>query len=763
MCWSIRLLALGCLFFPPAWGQQPVRSKDRVRPERSVIVLLERGPSLDPLRGAILARRPATEVDRIVAALEAETRRLQAPVRREIRRLGGRVTAQWWIVPGLAARVPADVVPRLAALPGVEAIHPDRVWRARLTVATNAAHHASDQANQRVVQGVKVRGRRVSVALLDTGVDADMGGSGRPHRSYFPGGDPRNRTGGGLGGSLLKALFVTSKKGTQLLKPEDAHGHGTFVSGAVAANKWHADSRIDDGVAPDAWLVSVKMADDTGAAFSSWIVSAWQIVASQRARHRIVAANNSFSGSPRLDDPVQRALDSVARNADVLVTVSAGNQGANTANSQHAFNGLAVGSIDKGSKLVSGFSARGPLAGTQRTYPDIAAVGKDLYSTLRDREDAFSQASGTSFAAPLVAGAAALVRQADPKLTALETRAILLNSTDPRADRNAYGAGILRCDRAVDAAIRHDVQTLRLTNPARLRLVKFPALKGQTRTVTLTWMRDPASQPKTADNLDLRVLDPAGRPLVASRSPQTPWERVTFTAPSDGLYAAEVRWAGNVVGARTVTFALAGVGKACIGRSTLTGISPGQTASAAPAAITLTGTNLETAIKVSVGGLAVTDFTVLSATQIRFTPPAPAPIGIVPVTVTTACGVTNALALRVSGTHPARLSGPVTVQRGTRATYSALGDRNWSVLLLLSTSPLPSRAPGIVDLRIGAGFTRLWTVGAMTCDFRGRAALTLPFPSHLASAPLWFQAIHYDARNLSVPLESTNVVFTIVP
>jgi subtilisin family serine protease len=147
----------------------------------------------------------------------------------------------------------------------------------------------------------------------------------------------------------------------------------------------------------------------------------------------------------------------------VFVTLSAGNTGADLSFAHGAYNALVVGASFVTSKqpyVFPGFvtSAVGPLS-SGRTYPHVLAVGEALTCAALDNEAGSIDSYGTSGAAALVAGTAALVRQVAPDLTALEVKALLLNTSEAVAlgNPNAAGYGYLRSDRAAQAALDGEV------------------------------------------------------------------------------------------------------------------------------------------------------------------------------------------------------------------------------------------------------------------------------------------------------------------
>ncbi len=120
--------------------------------------------------------------------------------------------------------------------------------------------------------------------------------------------------------------------------------------------------------------------------------------------------------------------------------------------------------------LLSYYSSMGPSAGDSSVKPDMVAVGTDIYMAAQTYDPAggqysstrYADASGTSFAAPMVAGAAALVKQKHPTWTPAQIRSALINSASQDVtqddsgdtiDVQWMGAGKLDAGAAVNAVV----------------------------------------------------------------------------------------------------------------------------------------------------------------------------------------------------------------------------------------------------------------------------------------------------------------------
>jgi len=220
--------------------------------------------------------------------------------------------------------------------------------------------------------------------------------------------------------------------------PQDDAGHGSHVAGIAAAVVGNGLGVA--GVANEP-LMAVKVLDSTGQGRESDVAFGLVWCATHGAKVALMAL--SADGTTTF----KRAL-AFASQKDVLLVASAGNGGpcascvAFPASDPHV---LAVAALDK-TLAPASFSAKGAKVG-------ISAPGVDIASTFAG--NAYRSGSGTSQAAAFVAGAAALVRDANPSLSAAQAQAALVagaRDIGPAGPDPAYGAGLLDVRAALAAA-----------------------------------------------------------------------------------------------------------------------------------------------------------------------------------------------------------------------------------------------------------------------------------------------------------------------
>lgn len=232
-----------------------------------------------------------------------------------------------------------------------------------------------------------------------------------------------------LAANLLPGRSFFNSTETQESNDVDASGHGSHVAGIIAAA---ANNGIGgSGMAPNAKILPIKVLDQAGQGDARDVAAGVRFAADNGAK----VINLSLGGStesPSLTQAIQYANDKGA-----LVVAAAGNGGATDKPKWPASLDLtiAVTAVDT-SKNATSFDQRGD-------YIDIAAPGAGIVSTAKGEYVALS---GTSMAAGFVAGAAALLFAAEPRVSNTQVREILLSTAtdigDPGRDQT-YGFGFL--------------------------------------------------------------------------------------------------------------------------------------------------------------------------------------------------------------------------------------------------------------------------------------------------------------------------------
>lgn len=335
-----------------------------------------------------------------------------------------------WIFNGIEVTATPEVIDELATRSDVGEVQANLTITAPEPPAAPTAAPAETNValvNAPALWDLGYRGQGIVVANMDTGVDLShpelaarwRGGT----NSWF---DPN---------------------GQHPTTPTDVNGHGTRTMGVMVGGDAGGTSI---GMAPDATWIAVKIFNDADVATSTgihqgfqWLLDPDGNLATADAPHVV---DNSWTTSAfgcNLDFQLDlRAL----RAAGILPVFAAGNFGpsgstsVSPANNPEAF---AVGATDD-FDLIYSSSSRGPSACGQPVYPQLTAPGVGVRTT--DLSGLYFSATGTSIAAPHVAGGLALLLDAFPGLpverqeAALESAAVDLGASG--AD-DVYGYGRL--------------------------------------------------------------------------------------------------------------------------------------------------------------------------------------------------------------------------------------------------------------------------------------------------------------------------------
>jgi serine protease AprX len=272
--------------------------------------------------------------------------------------------------------------------------------------------------------------------------------------------------------------------------PYDDAGHGTFVAGLIAGDGT-ASLPLDAGgsatvqfrgVAPQANIVSIKVLDSTGQGRVSSVMAGILWAIAHRQEYNIRVLNLSIGSNPAAPsdfDPIAQAAEFAWKHG-ITVVCAAGNEGEfgpggilSPGTSPYV---ITVGASDTrqtnrtGDDVVTYYSSAGPTLWDEYAKPDLVAPGNRLIS-LRvkgsfidttypqnlipvatyvpgapaDADPSYLMLSGTSTAAPVGAGVAALMIGADPRLSPDDVKVRMLRTADPLpgATRFQQGAGLL--------------------------------------------------------------------------------------------------------------------------------------------------------------------------------------------------------------------------------------------------------------------------------------------------------------------------------
>ncbi|MDT0266266.1 S8 family serine peptidase [Streptomyces sp. DSM 44915] len=352
-------------------------------------------------------------------------------------------------------------------------------------VRTAALDHSVPQIGAPAAWAAGFDGTGVTIAVLDSGID-----------TTHPDLDE---------GRVVAAANFTDTDGV-----EDRYGHGTHVA-SIAAGAGGAYT----GVAPGVALLNGKVLDDFGGGTDSQIIAGMEWAVEQGAD--IVNMSLGGDDTPE-EDPLEQAVNRLSAETDVLFVLSAGNSGPEpgTLGSPGTADGaLTVGSVDRDDALARSSSV-GPRPGDAGLKPDLTAPGVDIAAAAAEGSwladgaepagEGYLRLSGTSMAAPHVAGAAALLAQQHPEWSGERLKAALVASATPVDGYGAFQQGAGRAD--VAAAIGQTV----VAEPVSLGFgaQEWPHADNEPVTRELTY-RNLGDQDVTLD-LALTTVGPDGGP-----------------------------------------------------------------------------------------------------------------------------------------------------------------------------------------------------------------------------------------------------------
>ena len=383
-----------------------------------------------------------------------------------------------------AVSVPVRAVSPLAARGDIAYVSLDREVR---TLGHVSQTTGADAVRNQTSQGVSytLDGGSIGLAVLDSGID--------PLHVAFNNATSKTR--------VAASVDFTGENRT-----DDPYGHGTHVASLAAGNGKVAEGAYV-GVAPNVNIVNLRVLNSRGIGSVSGLLGALDWLLSNRTTYNVRVINMSL-GMPAVDsyvfDPVCQAVRHLV-DAGVVAVAAAGNNG-NDADGRKVYgqihapgnepSAITVGASNtfgtdaRADDVITTYSSRGPTRsfwadelGTKHydnlIKPDLVAPGNKIVAAQAAQNYLIAQnpslvagvssnaaraqmcLNGTSMAAPSAAGAAALLLQANPRLTPNLVKAVLMYTAQPLPGHNMFeqGAGQLNIEGAVRLAklIRPDL------------------------------------------------------------------------------------------------------------------------------------------------------------------------------------------------------------------------------------------------------------------------------------------------------------------
>jgi serine protease AprX len=334
-----------------------------------------------------------------------------------VRANGGKVAKQFRALRGVAAKVNGGQLQKLLHDPKVVAVTPDyklaaaayedaEMWR--YTVHADLLWNTIDPLTGLLGPGPQAP----AIAIVDSGIDATKLAD--------------------FGTRVVAHVNLSSSPAVNT----DDQGHGTMVAGIAAGA-----SALNPGIAQNAPLVDVRTADKDGMSYASDVIEAADWILQNKDQYNIKVANFSMSGASDTSfrfDPLNKAVEKLWFNG-VTVVVAAGNHGSETGPVSMAYAPgndpfvITVGAVDQHQNMDAYDDTRAPWSAYGYTSdgfskPDLVAPGRymvmpipvtsTIAQTVPDRVtdplNGYMWMSGTSFAAPVVAGAAAQILARHP-------------------------------------------------------------------------------------------------------------------------------------------------------------------------------------------------------------------------------------------------------------------------------------------------------------------------------------------------------------
>jgi serine protease AprX len=349
----------------------------------------------------------------------------------------GRVRREFkYVLDGIAADLTGNELVYLAKKAGVKSITPDGPVRTS-GFTTPSLWPLAIGADR--LWAAPLPGKTPAIAVIDTGVD-------------------KNRI-ADFGGRVLATVNFSSLKPDPSDSSSDYSGHGTLVAGLAAGA-----STVFPGVTPKANIVSLRVTNAEGKAVTSDVIAAADWIYENRGSYNIRVANfslNSPFGNYGLRDPLNETVRRLWLTGTVVVA-SAGNDGAGPVVAAPASEPfvITVGATDIAETATTADDTNAPWSSHGYTAegfakPELAAPGRYMAGPIASTSrlvrafpgrvvaPGYMWMSGTSFAAPVVSGAAAQILALNPSFTPNQVKGALMATARglPLAAPGSVGVG----------------------------------------------------------------------------------------------------------------------------------------------------------------------------------------------------------------------------------------------------------------------------------------------------------------------------------
>lgn len=366
--------------------------------------------------------------------------------------------------------VPYELLIKIESLPYVKEIFPNY----RISVALDESVpliNADDVRKMQDSSGENITGKGVTIVILDTGVNythPDLVDNIWINDDEIPdnGIDDDNN---GLIDDRVGFDFVNSEDNNgdgdyddpgdiNDPDPMDDHGHGTHCAGIAVGKGNYSDYKYV-GVAPDAKFYTFKIIDENNVGYFSDYSAAMDAAVDIGADIVSLSFGTKDPGTPT--DAFCEVADNVV-DAGIVVVAAAGNLGKDPDHKIHAITSpgcaqkvICVGATDNYDNIAD-FSSKGPVEWKENgenyymVKPDVVAPGVAITST--SMYGGYTTKQGTSMSTPHVAGAAALILQANPDYKPDDVKNVLkTTAVDLKENANTQGSGRIDLLRAFSA------------------------------------------------------------------------------------------------------------------------------------------------------------------------------------------------------------------------------------------------------------------------------------------------------------------------